>query len=75
MVTIFSILVICSIIFLISMGIAFRKAPKDPYEILEEEEFLEKSKSSSEVQVVIDDGEVDEDTDEEPDNENEEDQD
>lgn len=75
MVIVFSFLIVCTAIFLIAMGIAFRNAPTDPYEKIEEEEFLEKSKPENSIQVVTDDGEEDEELDEEQDNENEEDQD
>lgn len=71
------ILVIGTVISLIIMGIAYRKAPLDPYEKEEEEKFLEEQNSKEpdyKIQVVIDDGEIDEDLGEE-DSLNEEDQD
>lgn len=74
MVTIFFILLCCSIFTLIMTGIAFRNAPQDPYQREEEERFIENSKKSD-IQIITDDGEEDEEIDEETDNENEEDQD
>lgn len=71
------ILVIGTVISLIVMGIAYRKAPLDPYEKEEEENFLNEQNTKEpdyKIEVVIDDGEIDEELGED-DNLNEEDQD
>lgn len=77
MLIILYILVIGTVISLIVMGIAYRKAPLDPYEKEEEENFLNEQnikKPDYKIEVVIDDGEIDEELGED-DNQNEEDQD
>ena len=77
MLIILYILVIGTVISLIVMGIAYRKAPLDPYEKEEEENFLNEQnikKPDYQIKVVIDDGEIDEELGED-DNQNEEDQD
>lgn len=68
MLTILYILISGAIVSLIVMGLAYRKAPLDPYEKEEEEKFLEEQNSKEpdyKIQVVIDDGEIDEDLGEE----------
>lgn len=76
MAIVFYILLGGSVIFLAVMGIAFRNAPPDPYEKLEEERLKEMfHENDIERFVIIDDEEKDEELDEEQDNENEEDQD
>lgn len=77
MMMILYILVIGTVISLIVMGIAYRKAPLDPYEKEEEENFLNEQNTKEpdyKIEVVIDDGEIDEELGED-DNQNEEDQD
>lgn len=77
MMMILYILVIGTVISLIVMGIAYRKAPLDPYEKEEEENFLNEQNTKEpdyKIEVVIDDGEIDEELGED-DNLNEEDQD
>lgn len=76
MLIILYILVIGTVISLIVMGIAYRKAPLDPYEKEEEENFLNEQnikKPDYKIEVVIDDGEIDEELGED-DNQKEEDQ-